>query len=306
MFGRSDQFVPSDGEQDLAGRLRRHVEHLAGTIGPRHISRPEAFEAAVAYVAESLAARGEPVERFPYSVDGYQVSNLVLERRGVTRPEEIVVVGAHYDTLIGTPGADDNGSAVAMLLELARLLHGQPTERTIRFVSFPCEECPYYETDQMGSRQYARQCRERGEKIIGMFCLEMVGFYTTAPNSQRIPKELPRIFSKVFPSHGDFLAVVSNFASFGLLLNFRKGFKRAVDFPLYAVPLPQLVKSARRSDHSSFWDYGYPALLITDTSLLRNPYYHQATDVPEALDYPRMARVARGVAGAMMHLAGRS
>ena len=164
IFERSDQFILADGEQDLANRLFTHVDRLAGLIGPRVLSQPRAYQAAVTYVERTLPADGESVTRHSYRVDQDEVSNLVLERRGTSRPEEIVVVGAHYDTVPGTPGADDNASAVAMLLELARLTHSQPAKCTIRFVAFPCEEPPHFHTDSMGSQHYARLCRERGRE----------------------------------------------------------------------------------------------------------------------------------------------
>lgn len=299
----SKEFKPTEGEHRLGQRLRTHVEHLAVSIGPRHISLPGTIDAAANYVAQQLAAQGETVWRFPYSVAGHEVANLVLERRGTTRPDEIVIIGAHYDTLVETPGADDNASAVAILLEVARLTHAHTAGRTIRFVAFPCEELPYYETANQGSRQYAKLCRDKGEKIVGMLCLEMVGYFTDEPKSQRIPKEMPRFFSALFPKRGNFLAAISNIPSFLLLCRFRIGFERTVRFPLYAVPLPEIVHSIRRSDHSSFWDNGYPAISITDTSLLRNPHYHKPTDLPDTLDYSRMARVATGVAGALMYVA---
>jgi hypothetical protein len=149
---------------------------------------------------------------------------------------------------------------------------------------------------------YARACRHRNEHILGMLCLEMVGFYTTKAGSQQIPPMIPKILRWAFPRRGNFLAAVGNPRSWRLVWSFRRGFKNASRFPLFSIILPERIHDIRRSDNSSFWDQGYPALMLTDTSYLRNPHYHQPTDRPETLDYERMAQVTIGVAGALRHL----
>jgi len=297
---------PAIIEEDpqLIDRLKAHVEVLAGLIGPRHEHRPSSLEAATAYIERQFGVIGDEVTHETYSIGAIDVSNLVVERRGTRHPDQIVVLGAHYDTVPTTPGADDNASAVATLIEAARLLAPLQTKRTIRFVSFPCEEPPYFYTDTMGSEQYARGCRTRGEHIVGMLCLEMVGYYTTEPESQAIPPIIPRVLHWAFPSRGDFLASVANLCSVRLLLAFRRGFKRASRLPLYSIALPERVHEIRLSDNSSFWDQGYPALMITDTSFLRNPHYHAPSDTPDTLDYNRLAAATRGVAGALACCAG--
>jgi hypothetical protein len=154
----------------------------------------------------------------------------------------------------------------------------------------------------MGSAVHARGCRDRGEQIVGMICLEMVGYYSTDPNSQQAPPGIPRLVRWFFPQRGDFLASVGNLRSWRLAWSFRHGFKRATSFPLFSVVLPETISEIRMSDNSSFWDQGYPALMITDTSFLRNPNYHMLTDTPETLDYVRMARATLGVAGGIAQL----
>jgi len=293
----------STSRRELAARLRRHVELLAGTIGARHFGRPSSIDATIAYIARELPGDGEALARETYAVDEHEAVNLVLERRGSRQPERIVILGAHYDTDARTPGADDNASAVAMLIEVARLLHGVPTARTMRFVAFACEEMPHFATGSMGSQQHARGCRARAEAIDGLICLEMVGYFDDAPGSQRVPNEIPRWLHWLFPKRGNFIASVGNLRSWRLLWGFRRGFKRAVRFPLFSIGLPELITPIRRSDNSSFLDQGYPALMITDTSYLRNANYHEPTDTPETLDYERMAEVTLGVAGAMARLA---
>jgi len=294
--------IPSD---DLvARRLWTHVDRLAGLIGPRHFGVPSGLVAAASLIERELAALDYPVTRQTYPVDGYDAVNLVAELDGRDRAEEIIVLGAHYDTVEATPGADDNASAVAVLIEVARLLRQSLPRRTIRFAAFTCEEMPHSHTATMGSQVYARQCKVKGERIMGMLCLEMVGYYSNDPGSQGYPTEMPRWLRWAFPRRGDFLAAVSNLQSWKLGLSFRGGFKRATRFPLYSIALPEAARFIRRSDNSSFWDQGYPAIMITDTSFLRNPHYHAATDLPETLDYQCMSRVTYGVAGGVARLSG--
>ena len=293
----------SDFDEQLRERLHSHVHELASVIGPRHPGEPRTMDAAAAYIDRKLSDLGYPVARQTYTVDGCEVANLVAEQTGTGRPQQIVVVGAHYDTIPTTPGADDNASAVAMLIEVASMLRKVRTQRTIRFVAFACEEPPYYFGDAMGSRVYARSCRARGDQVHGMICFEMVGYYSSEPKSQQLPPGIPSFLRWVFPSRGDFLVSVGNLRSWRLVWTFRRGFRRAVRFPLFSIALPEAISEIRMSDNSSFWDEGYPALMITDTSFLRNPNYHMQTDTPETLDYARMARCAIGVAGGVETLA---
>jgi len=290
--------------ESLADRLLRHVDVLAGLIGPRHLGRPEAFAAAAGYAERELGRFGDRVQRESYRVDDAEVSNVFIERRGTTAADQVVVVGAHYDTVPTTPGADDNASAVAVLIETARLLRDVPCRRTIRFVAFACEEPPYFFTESMGSRVHASGCRQRGEAVTAMVCLEMVGYYSDAPGSQQVPGEIPRWLRWLFPNRGDCLAAVGNLRSGRAAWRFHWGFRRASDLRLFSVVLPESVYVIRFSDNSSFWDQGYPALMVTDTSFLRNPHYHLPTDTPDTLDYDRMARATLGVAGGVARLAG--
>jgi len=290
-------------EQELSERLFTHVDRLAGLIGPRHLGKPNSMEVTATYIEDELAGFGYSVERQAYDVEDVQVANLVVESTGTRRPDEIVILGAHYDTVPMTPGADDNASAVAVLIEVAKLVVPLTFQRTLRLVAFPCEEPPHFYTDTMGSEVYSRQCRVRGEQVVGMICLEMVGYYSTEPGSQGIPPGIPRWLHWAFPKRGDFITAVGNLRSLRLGWAFRRGFKCATRFPLYSISLPETISEIRMSDNSSFWDQGYPALMVTDTSFLRNPNYHTATDTPDTLDYKRMAQVAIGVAGGVSRLA---
>jgi Zn-dependent M28 family amino/carboxypeptidase len=283
-----------DSQSVLIDNLRRHVDRLAGLIGPRHVGLPQALAAAT-LVERELCAAGYAVERQVYRAGGQEVSNLIAELPGARQADDIVILGAHYDTVPTTPGADDNASAIAVLLEVARLMRSRKCKRTVRFVAFACEEAPHFHIGEMGSQMYAKSCRSRGDRVVGMLCLEMVGFYSSAPNSQQIPSAIPNFLRRVFPPRGDFLAAVGNLRSWKLLWKFRRGFRRAGRFPLFSIVLPEAIPDIRRSDNSSFWDQGYQALMLTDTSYLRNPHYHLATDTPDTLDYERMAAVVAGV-----------
>jgi Zn-dependent M28 family amino/carboxypeptidase len=287
----------------LVADLTRHVDRLASLIGPRHLGRPQSFAAAAGLVERELADAGYDVARQTYAVGNHEVANIVAEIPGGRRKDEIVVIGAHYDTVETTPGADDNASAVAVMIEVARRMRHLQPARTVRFVGFACEEPPYFYTGDMGSQVYARRCRQNGEHIYGMLCLEMVGYYSDEPNSQTIPPSIPKFLRPALPRRGNFLAAVGNLKSWRLLRQFRRGFKRAVRFPLLSLALPESVSEIRLSDNSSFWDQGYPALMLTDTSFLRNPHYHLASDTPDTLDYERMAQVTMGVVGGACRVA---
>ena len=291
-------------KNQIESNLRLHVDRLAGLIGPRYLQKPKTIQATIGYIEGQWARMGYQSSHECYDAVGDQATNLIVEQPGSKRADEILLLGAHYDTVYTTPGADDNASAVAVLLEVSRLLREHQCKRSIRYVAFACEEPPYFHVDAMGSQHHARQARLRGDKIKGMLCLEMVGYYSTADNSQRVPPLIPEWMRRFFPRRGDFLAAVGNLPSWKLCWSFRRGFKRgARSMPLFSICLPEKIKEIRLSDNSSFWDQGYPALMLTDTSFLRNPNYHRATDTPDTLDYQRMTEVTVGVASALRFLA---
>lgn len=265
------------------------------------MAKPQSIEATLAYLTSQWNEMGLEVRQEPYeSVDGPAV-NLIVERPGSRPGSEVVLLGAHYDTVARTPGADDNASAVAVLLEASRLLKEHTGHKTLRFVSFACEEAPYMSLDSMGSQYHARQAKARGESIA-MLCLEMVGYFRDEPNSQQVPETIPKFLHRLFPKRGNFLAAIGNLNSWQLNWAFRRGFKRGTRLGLFSLCLPEKIHEIRRSDNSSFWDQGYPALMLTDTSFLRNPNYHQASDTPDTLDYDAMTQVTLGVAAALRRL----
>lgn len=290
--------------QQLAERLYAHVDRLAGVIGVRHLEKRGTMEATAAYIEQQFQQAGFLVNHESYQVGSQTTYNLLATINGCHSPDEILILGAHYDSVEDSPGADDNASAVAVLIEAARLLKEFHPRRTIRFVAFTCEEAPYYHCGAMGSQHHARQCRVRNEKIVGMLCLEMMGYYRDEPGSQNIPSSIPKWIRWAFPSNASFLGAIGNPRSWKLCWQFRRGFKRATGFPLFSIVLPERIEEIRRSDNSSFWDQGYPALMLTDTSFLRSPHYHQPSDTPDTLNYARMTHVTMGVVEAVRQIAG--
>ncbi|GAA5508988.1 M28 family peptidase [Novipirellula caenicola] len=287
---------------EIEANLRLHVDRIAGLIGPRTLDRPKSIVATTGYIQGQWDAMQYDVQSEGYDAMGQPATNLFVENVGTKHADEIVLLGAHYDTVADTPGADDNASAVAVMIEVSRLLRHHAGKRTARYVAFTCEEKPYGDFDAMGSQHHARQSKQRGDKIIGMLCLEMVGYFRDEVGSQKVPPSIPKPLHRLFPKRGNFLAAVGNPASWKLNWQFRRGFKHGTKMPLFSIVLPEKVSEIRRSDNSSFWDHGYAALMLTDTSFLRNANYHQATDTPDTLDYQRMSEVTRGVAAAMQRL----
>lgn len=296
-------FAPlSPTEAGSRAALEKHVRILAGEIGPRNTVAHPALIAAASYIEETFTKLGFEVRSQSFEADGHPVRNLEAGLLGHTRPEEIIVIGAHYDTVVGCPGANDNGSAVAALLELARLLADEPLARTVRFVAFVNEEPPYFETELMGSRVYAAEAARRQEQIMAMLSLETIGYYTSAPGSQRYP--FP--FNLFYPNSGNFIGFVGNLASRQLVRRCVAHFRRQAQFPSEGVAAPGWIPGVFWSDHASFWRHGYPAVMVTDTALFRYPYYHTPQDTVDKLDYPRLARVVRGLAHLIRDLADTS
>jgi Zn-dependent M28 family amino/carboxypeptidase len=264
--------------------LRAIIETLAGEIGERNVTRPRAYAAAATFIEESFRSAGFSPQRQVFETG----ANIEAELRG---GEDIVVIGAHYDSVIGSPGADDNGTGVAAVIELARAFAGKSPKRTIRFLAFANEEPPHFATLQMGSFRYAQRCKERGEKIVAMLSLETIGYFTDAPRSQRYPAMLDLFY----PSVGNFIAFVSNLRSSRLLRRCVRQFRKHCKIPCESGALPEMISGVAWSDQWAFWQFGYPAIMVTDTALFRNPHYHTATDRPETLDYQRLAAVVEGL-----------
>jgi len=284
-------------ENLLAGNLRKHVAAIASR--EHNFFKPAELEAAAQYIEKTLAGMGYAVatQRFPSGPS--EVRNVEVEVKGSARASEIVIVGAHYDSVLGAPGANDNGSGVAAVIELARVFKGSNPARTLRFVTFVNEEPPFSQSDAMGSRHYARRARERGETIVAMFSLETIGYYSDAPGSQRYPFPL----GFFYPSTGNFVAFVSNLTSRALLHEATVSFRRHAGIPSEGIAAPAWIPGVDWSDHWSFWQEGWPALMVTDTALYRYPHYHSGEDTPDKVDYERLARVVTGLHGMLRELA---
>lgn len=284
---------PFDAIHALEHRLKEHVFHLAGAIGARNLAKLEALDAAAAYIEAYWSHLGLKVHAHPFTVEGMEVANLEVIVPSQNRGPALVL-GAHYDTVIGGgPGADDNASGVAVLLELTNLLSRKVHRSPIYLVAFVNEEPPFFKTENMGSMVYAKQARERGAAIQLMISLESLGYYSDEKGSQHYPFPL----NFFYPDRGNFLAVVGNFGSRKWVTDFAASFAEVSDFPVEHAVLPRFVPGVDWSDHASFWRHGYQAIMLTDTALFRNPFYHALGDVPQIIDYARLAKVTLGIAG---------
>jgi|WetSurMetagenome_2_1015567.scaffolds.fasta_scaffold81639_3 hypothetical protein len=284
---------------ELGNRLKDHVTFLAETIGERNLFIPENLHKAAFYIHTFWQNLGYEVKKQAFLVDGLSCENLSIEIPGQERPEEIILLGAHYDSVVGSPGANDNGSAVASLLEISRLFNHQPQKKTVRLVAFTNEEPPFFQEKSMGSRVYAQRCREQKEKILAMVSLETIGYYSEVPKSQQYPPPL----NFFYPDKGNFLGVVGNIKARKLVKTFTQYFMERVDVPVECVAAFGFIPGIEWSDHSSFWKYGYPAIMVTDTALYRYPYYHTPEDTPDKIDYPSLSRVTYGIFYAAQRLA---
>lgn len=286
-------------EAALASALRRDVIVLAQTIGERNVVEHAALRKAADHVEAGMRVVG-PVARQTYKADGRDCDNVEVEIRGTSAPGEIVIVGAHYDSVLNCPGANDNASGVAGLLALARSLAKTAPARTLRFVGFVNEEPPHFRTDEMGSRVYARRCRERGETVTAMLSLETIGCFTDEPGSQQYPAPL----GMCYPSEGNFIAFVGNVASRPLVRRCIRTFRAKAAFPSEGAALPAFLPGVGWSDHESFWENDYPAVMVTDTAPFRFPHYHLRGDTPDKIDFERCARVVAGIEHVVRDLAG--
>lgn len=275
----------------LADRLRGHVTHLAGEIGQRNVFHPDALHATADYIRREWTAQGYHVNSQFYETKGVKSENLEVIRKGKTRPGEIILVGAHYDTVNGSPGADDNASGIAALLELTRLFANTETARTLRYVAFVNEEPPFFFWGRMGSGVYAEAAKAHGDNIRLMISLEMLGSYSEKPGSQGYPP----LFGLFYPDRANFIAMVSNRASRKALHQLVAAFKAHSDFPVESLATFEFIPGVAWSDHLSFWREGYPAVMVTDTAFFRNDAYHTAEDTPEKLNYTAMAQVVEGL-----------
>ena len=290
-------------ERVIRQNLKNHIGFLAGTLGERNMFVPKNLESAAAYIDKSFHAQGYKVSSHGYLLQTgskeHVARNIEVEVPGGVYRDEIVLIGAHYDSVIGSPGANDNATGTAGLLEIGNLLSGKKLKRTIRLVAFVNEEPPFFATKNMGSYVYAQRSRERGENIRGMISLETLGCYSEKKGSQKYPFPLG-LFK---PDTGNFIAFVSNLRSKTLLNDFIKRFRNLVEFPSDGVAFPQIIRGISWSDHRSFWKFNYPAIMVTDTALFRYPHYHSWEDTPDKIHYDHLARVVLGLSKVIEDLA---
>jgi len=273
-------------------QLYSHVEHLSVRIGSRSIYEYSKLEETKRYVVSCLESFGYTPELQKYSYDGQVFSNVIVSIEGKTHPDEMVIIGAHYDTVFGTPGADDNASAVAMLLEMSRILKVFSPGRTIRLVFFVLEEPPAFRTQHMGSYVYAKEAKAKNENIKAMICLEMLGYYTDKKGGQTFPLPLMNL---MYSSTPDFIAVVGNLTSRNLVDAVRTSLTQRSSVPVETLSTVSFIPGVDFSDHWSFWKMGYPAVMITDTAFYRNPNYHTERDTIDTLDFNRMTELLKGL-----------
>lgn len=288
----------NDEQIVMMDHLQAHVQMLADDIGERNVFRPTALNDAALYIESEWSRQGYAVRRQVYEASGVECANLEVARNGGARQPEILLIGAHYDSVIGSPGANDNASGVAALLEITRKLAAIEPAMTVRFVAFVNEEPPFFMSSQQGSMVYAKAARDRGDDIRLMASLETIGWYSNRPGSQRYPP----LFNLFYPDRANFIGMVSDFWSRAEMRRLAQAFRAHSDFPLQTVATFRLVPGVTWSDHRSFWRHGYHAVMITDTAPYRYPHYHAADDTPDKLAYPEFSRVTLGLCAAFIDI----
>jgi Zn-dependent M28 family amino/carboxypeptidase len=274
------------------------VETLTSVNPPRNYKNPTSLNKIAEYIHNEFGKLNCKVEYQAYKVNGVEYKNVIAlfgEESG-----ERIIIGAHYDVYGDYPGADDNASAVAALLETARILNANSPKLKdpVDFVAYALEEPPFFDTEFMGSAVHARFLNETNIPVKIMICFEMIGYYSDQPNSQGFP--LPGL-SLMYPSKGNFIAVVGKFSQRKIVKRVKELMKKYSNIDVYPVAIPLLEGLAGLSDHKSYWKYNYPAVMINDTSFFRNPNYHSETDTIDTLNFEKMTEVVKGVYGAMIN-----
>lgn len=281
----------SQEESQLAAQLSTHVKYLSETVGERNVLNVGSLQTTKDYIRGNLQQAGYVVSERSYPVSGQQVSNLEVRLTGNDNAGEEVVIGAHYDSVRGAPGANDNASGVAAVLELARQFQGRKLRRSVRFVFFVDEEPPFFQTHNMGSLVYAEQLRHDHVPVSAMISLETIGYYSKGKSSQNYPP----LLGLFYPNRGDFIGFVGNSESRDLVRRTIRRFRESTSFPSEGIAAPADWPGIGWSDHWSFWQEGYPAIMITDTAPFRYPYYHTPHDTAKWVDCEKMAQVVVGV-----------
>lgn len=283
----------------IESRLENHVGQLATVIGERNTSRPLQLKAAADYIRRIWESYDLTVHSQTFVSDGIEVENLWVEIPGRGESEKVLLIGAHYDTVSGTPGANDNGSGIAALLEVSALLARGTHDMTLRLVAFTNEEAPHFKTESWGSRVYLVDMLESGIRPAAMINFETLGFYSRVPGTQGYPFPLEWFY----PRTGDFVAVVGNLASRRLIQNLTRAFQKSVPYPVECLASPEWLPGIDWSDHAAFWEEGIPAVMVTDTAFYRYPYYHKASDTIDKIRFSYLSEVVYGLAQAIEQLA---
>jgi Zn-dependent M28 family amino/carboxypeptidase len=280
--------------------MESDIEYLQ-KLGPRNSENEKSYKQLLQceeWIKQKWESQGYTVKKHTFSIREKEYSNLEIEIRGRIAPSEIIIISAQYDTLPDSPGANNNGSGMAILFQLSRLLREYTPDRTLRLLNFVNEEDPFFGTEMMGSYQYAKRCRERGENIRVMLSLDALGVYKDEPGSQRLPFPFP-IF---YPDRGNFLAFIGNLQSRKYVTEATRDFKKGSSFPIEAGVAPEWAKGGAWSDHSSFWKFGYPGIMVTDTGEFRSIYHNTKEDTMEKLNFNAMSRIVIGMYTCAIHL----
>jgi hypothetical protein len=281
-----------------ADRLRKHVVALSESFHPRDSENPANLDRSAEYIAAEFTQAGADVEFQEVPVQGRMYRN-VIGRIGRGKARKLII-GAHYDAFDGTPGADDNASGVAGLLELARMLGADPPDAEIELVGYTLEEPPFFGGEEMGSTVHAASAAKEKSRIVGVIVLEMIGYFSDVPGSQSYP--LP-ILKGYYPDRGNFITVVSRWDQGDWISDLKAAMKGTTALPVYSFRGPASLPGVDFSDHRNYWPHGIPAAMVTNTAFFRNTAYHGPEDIADRLDYKRMAMVVVGVFEAVRKLA---
>jgi hypothetical protein len=300
-----DNLELSEEQYGMVERLEEDVRYLADSIGERNMHRPGTMDTTISWIERRFTEIGYNTLRHTYRLQrgiygGRSADNLIAEITGTENSDQIIIIGAHYDTVPGSPGANDNSSAVAVLLELAHWFHERPQSKTLRFVVFANEEPPFFKTVDMGSYAYAQKLKEQKVNVEAMISMDGLGYFSDEPGSQNYP--FPGI-GLAYPDKANFIGFVTRFGDLRLMKRALSAFREGTELPAEGVALPGIIPGVSWSDHWSFWQHDFPAFLVTDTLPFRDPNYHSIHDTPDKLDFNRMALLAEGMKDALIELA---
>ncbi len=286
-------------EITLENLLQQDIQKIAVDIGPRNANQYDQLNATKTFLETALGQSGYQVTEQAYTIDDKTYYNLAVEKKGTELPNEVIIVGAHYDSVFASIGANDNGTGVAATLELAKIFAKKSPKRTVRFIEFTNEEPPFFWTENMGSLVYAKQIDLQQEKIVAMLSLETMGYFSDVPGSQQYPS----ILNWFYPNQGNFITFVGNLQSRNLIRKSIASFRRHAQFPSEGACLPAWIPGVGWSDQWSFWQQGYPGIMITDTAPFRYPYYHTIDDTFDKIDFEKLTRIVSGLVEVISDLA---